>query len=50
MCEKQLEQTSADALTLVRGCDGDLVDPQLRRLVGVHVVDGGCHADDLARV
>ena len=37
----------ADPLPLMFRGDADLVDPQLRRLVRMHVVDGGCHAHDL---
>ena len=32
----------------MRRCDADLVDPELRRLVRVHVVEGRHHADDQA--
>ena len=40
------DDPSANALVVVRRCDGDFVDPELGRLVGVHVVNAGCHADD----
>src|SRR4051794_25200860 len=44
--QKGAPQPTADPLTLVGRRDSHLVDPELRGLVGVHVMDRGSEADD----
>jgi hypothetical protein len=47
--EKRAQQRLAQAAAAMRRGDGDFVDPQLRRLVGMEVVDAGGEADDEGR-
>ena len=40
------EEREPDPATVMRRGDSELVDPELRRFVRVHVMDGGHHPDD----
>lgn len=46
MFEHGVEEATTDTLAVMRWGDADLVDPELRGLVGVHVVHGGDHPND----
>ena len=50
MLEESVEQTPADPLSLVRRGDGHFVNPEVRSLVGVYVMDRRRHADHALRV
>ena len=45
-----MQQAPAEPAPVVRRCDADLVHPQLRRFIGMHIMERRGHADHHASV